>query len=112
MDTSPGTLLLITRRASVQFTTPFLFRVISVIPRETYYGWVWLEGYQLDGAGTATSRRAIFVMRAGLRPGRARQAPSASRPNPAGNATPHRPRGHQPPPRQPSAGPAGSARRW
>jgi len=58
--------VVIGRRASVQFRTPFLFRVIGVDRRETYPGWAWLDGYQLDGDGHATERRSIFVRLAGV----------------------------------------------
>ncbi|MEV6297867.1 hypothetical protein AB0M02_00505 [Actinoplanes sp. NPDC051861] len=63
-----GDLLRITAAASVQFAQrPFLFRVIRVLPHITYDGWVWLDGYQLDGAGDAVERRSIFVQIGGLR---------------------------------------------
>lgn len=61
-----GELLHITRAASVQFIRPFRFRVIRTIDRDTYYGWVWLDGYQLNAAGDAECRREIFVQLAGL----------------------------------------------
>jgi hypothetical protein len=68
-----GDVLSITKDASVQFISyPILFRVIRVMERETYYGWVWLEGYEIDSAtGDALQRRSIFVQLAGLRPARA-----------------------------------------
>ncbi|WP_341716906.1 hypothetical protein QQG74_23520 [Micromonospora sp. FIMYZ51] len=62
-----GDLLHVGREASVQFTKPILFRVIRVLDRPTYDGWIWLEGYQLDSRGDAVDRRSIFVLRAGLR---------------------------------------------
>jgi hypothetical protein len=62
-----GDVLRVTRQASVQFTTPILFRVIKVHDWPTYTGWVWLEGYQLNAAGDAVERRSIFVQTAGLR---------------------------------------------
>ncbi|GIJ22371.1 hypothetical protein Vlu01_29950 [Micromonospora lutea] len=59
----------ITRDASVQFAgRSFLFRVISVCPKPTYDGWVWLTGYVLDRRGTAIDKREIFVQLVGLRP--------------------------------------------
>jgi hypothetical protein len=62
-----GTALHITRAASVQFVEPILFRVIRALPWETYYGWIWLDGYVLNSVGTAVARRKIFVQLAGLR---------------------------------------------
>nr|WP_205807852.1 hypothetical protein [Micromonospora sp. HNM0581] len=56
----------VTRAASVQFHRPILFRVIRVLDRPTYDGWLWLEGYELNAAGDAVNRRSIFVQRAGL----------------------------------------------
>lgn len=58
--------------ASVQFSGAcrLLFRVIRVMEKETsqtYDGWAWIEGYQLDRAGIAVERREIFVQLAGLR---------------------------------------------
>ena len=66
---SPGDVVLVGRAASVQFTgrSGFVFRVIAVDARPTYAGWVWLDGYQLDGRGQAVARRRIFVRAAGLR---------------------------------------------
>ncbi|BCJ55247.1 hypothetical protein Asp14428_67220 [Actinoplanes sp. NBRC 14428] len=57
------------RAASVQFTgrSGFAFRIIAVDDRPTYDGWIWLDGYQLDGRGQAVARRRIFVFAAGLR---------------------------------------------
>jgi hypothetical protein len=62
-----GDVLHVTRQASVQFTTPILFRVIRVHDWPTYTGWVWLDGYQLNAAGDAVERRSIFVQTEGLR---------------------------------------------
>lgn len=61
-----GDVLRITRAASVQFTTPVLFRVIRVHDWTTYHGWAWLDGYELNAAGEAVERRSIFVQLAGL----------------------------------------------
>jgi hypothetical protein len=65
---APGDNLLIGRDASVQFVRQpaFIFRVISVCPKPTYQGWVWLTGYQLDGQGQAVAKREIYVRLAGL----------------------------------------------
>lgn len=62
-----GDVLQVTRRASVQFASPILFRVIRVHDWPTYTGWVWLDGYQLNAAGDAVERRSIFVQTDGLR---------------------------------------------
>ncbi len=85
----PGDLVEVTSRASVQFTTPFRFRVIRVHDWPTYAGWLWLDGYQLDARGDAVARRSIYVRAAGLVPvetpastaGRATDRRSASRPS-------------------------------
>ncbi|GGM30963.1 hypothetical protein GCM10011608_14420 [Micromonospora sonchi] len=63
-----GDLLQVGRQASVQFSKPILFRVIRVLDRSTYHGWLWLDGYQINDKGDAVARRSIFVQQAGLRP--------------------------------------------
>lgn len=65
---SAGEVVLVGRSASVQFAgrLGFAFRVLTVDPRPTYAGWVWLDGYQLDQHGRAVARRRIFVRHAGL----------------------------------------------
>ncbi|MDG4791542.1 hypothetical protein O7626_37570 [Micromonospora sp. WMMD1102] len=65
----PGDLLRIDGRASVQFAgeRALVFRVLSVDPRPTYHGWVWLSGYVLDRRGDAVDKREVFVHLAGLR---------------------------------------------
>jgi hypothetical protein len=71
--------LQVTRRASVQFAHPILFRVIRVHDWPTYSGWIWLDGYQLNAAGDAVARRSIFVQVDGLcrvsAPGSGRRPP-------------------------------------
>ncbi|MGV9210284.1 hypothetical protein ACTFTM_00295 [Micromonospora sp. RB23] len=63
-----GDLLHLTQAASVQFSRPFLLRLIRVLEdRITYDGWVWIEGYELDARGEAVARRELFVQLAGLR---------------------------------------------
>jgi hypothetical protein len=62
----PGDLLQIDDRASVQFRYPFLYRVIRPLDLTTYDGWIWLDGYQLDGNEVARLRRSIFVQLAGI----------------------------------------------
>ncbi|MFV2104441.1 hypothetical protein [Micromonospora sp. LOL_024] len=72
-----GDVLHVTRTASVQFRKPILFRVIRVLDRPTYDGWLWLEGYELNAAGDAVNRRSVFVQRAGLQ-----QVQAAPQPRP------------------------------
>ncbi|WP_229397836.1 hypothetical protein [Micromonospora okii] len=64
-----GDLVQVTRAASVQFQKPIMFRVIRVLEdwtAKTYYGWAWLDGYELDAKGDAVKRRSIFIRPAGL----------------------------------------------
>ncbi len=74
-----GDVLRITRAASVQFSTPMLFRVIRVHDWTTYTGWIWLDGYELNSRGDAVERRSIFVQVAGLQQAQLRSAPAAPR---------------------------------
>lgn len=62
-----GDVISVGKAASVQFAAPILVRVIRVLPRETYVGWIWLDVYELNQAGDAVERREIFVQIAGLR---------------------------------------------
>jgi len=64
-----GDVLRVTKAASVQFVEPMLFRVIRVHDWQTYDGWAWLDGYQLNATGDAVARRSIFVQLQGLQPG-------------------------------------------
>ncbi|MEV4822062.1 hypothetical protein [Micromonospora sp. NPDC049274] len=75
---SPGDLLLVDGRASVQFAgdRALAFRVVSVSDQPTYQGWVWLTGYVLNRRGDATAKREIFVQLAGVRPTTAPASPS------------------------------------
>lgn len=83
-----GDVLYIDKEASVQFVVyPILFRVIRVLKRETYTGWIWLNGYELDSTGKAVGRREIFVQIAGLRQAIRPPAPAVRRPRPV-NARP------------------------
>jgi hypothetical protein len=50
----------------VQFLEPILFRVIRIHDWQTYDGWIWLDGYQLNTVGDAVERRSIFVQLGGL----------------------------------------------
>lgn len=61
-----GDVLKVTRAASVQFSEPMMFRVIRVHDWQTYDGWAWLDGYQLNSVGDAVERRSIFVLVDGL----------------------------------------------
>ncbi|MFC0003619.1 hypothetical protein [Micromonospora siamensis] len=67
---SPGDLLTIDGRASVQFAgdRALTFRVVSVSDQPTYHGWIWLTGYVLNRRGEATAKREVYVQLAGLRP--------------------------------------------
>ncbi|MEV4343318.1 hypothetical protein AB0J83_02395 [Actinoplanes sp. NPDC049596] len=80
----PGDVLDVGRSASVQFATPIRFRVIRVHDWQTYTGWVWLDGYELDAVGDALDRRSIFVQVAGLRPAPEGLDGGAGPPNGAG----------------------------
>lgn len=63
-----GALLWLDTQASVQFTTrPIRYRVIRLQDWDTYDGWIWLDGYELDAAGDAIERRAVFVLIKGVR---------------------------------------------
>ncbi|MEU4780563.1 hypothetical protein [Micromonospora sp. NPDC023633] len=77
---SPGDLLVVDGRASVQFAgdRALTFRVVSVADQPTYAGWIWLTGYVLDRRGEATAKREIYVRLAGLRP--ATSTPDPRRP--------------------------------
>jgi hypothetical protein len=74
-----GDVLRITRAASVQFSTPMLFRVIRVHDWSTYNGWAWLDGYELNSVGDAVERRSIFVQLDGLQPAQSAPPNAATR---------------------------------
>ena len=74
-----GDVLRVTRAASVQFSTPMLFRVIRVHDWSTYNGWAWLDGYELNGQGDAVERRSIFVQLDGLQAGQVGTMPNRYR---------------------------------
>ncbi len=46
---------------------PITFRVIRLPQWDTYDGWIWLDGYELNAAGDAVERRSVFVQINGLR---------------------------------------------
>ncbi|MBM0256307.1 hypothetical protein [Micromonospora sp. 4G55] len=70
MRPSPGDLLIIDSRASVQFAgdRALTLRVVSVSDQPTYHGWIWLTGYVLNRRGEATAKREVYVQFGGLRP--------------------------------------------
>ena len=76
----PGTVLLLTRAASPQFYRPVTLRLIRVLDRPTYDGWLWVEGYQLNPRGDAIDKRELFVRREGLRVVHAAPQPVVRRP--------------------------------
>ncbi len=53
---------------SPQFVRPIMVRVVGVLDRPTYPGWVWVEGYELDASGDALRRRQLFIRHDGTRP--------------------------------------------
>lgn len=68
MTPRAGDVLWISKRASVQFVEPIMFRVSHVrTDWITYDGWLWITGYQLDAKGDAVAVRDLYVMPAGLR---------------------------------------------
>ncbi|RGC67651.1 hypothetical protein C5N14_17880 [Micromonospora sp. MW-13] len=87
MHPSPGDLLTIDGRASVQFAgdRALTFRVVSVPDLPTYHGWIWLTGYVLDHRGLATAKREIYVQLAGLRPALPAGPPGQVRPRRTGD---------------------------
>ncbi len=92
MTPRSGDVLRVGAAASVQFgTRPILFRVIRVLDVETYDGWVWLDGYELNAVGDAVERRSIFVQLAGLEVGVLSQPPVVSGRNQRNEAA----RGHR-----------------
>lgn len=65
----PGEVVAVGVGGSVQFggDRGFNFRVIGVRAWSTTAdGWLWLDGYQLNGCGVAVARRLIFVFVPGL----------------------------------------------
>lgn len=62
-----GDVLYLGRAASVQFSKPIMFKVIRILNWTTYFGWVWLEGYQLNHKGDAVEKRLLFVRISGLK---------------------------------------------
>ncbi|MEU7933642.1 hypothetical protein [Micromonospora echinofusca] len=77
---SPGDLLAVDGRASVQFAgdRALTFRVVSVCDQPTYAGWIRLTGYVLNRRGEATDKREIYVQLAGLPFGHGLSRPEAA----------------------------------
>ncbi|MCM0676887.1 hypothetical protein NCC78_19665 [Micromonospora phytophila] len=78
---SPGDLIVVDGRASVQFAgdRALTFRVVSVSDQPTYAGWIWLTGYVLNHRGEATAKREVYVQLTGLHPATSTPALKASR---------------------------------
>ncbi|MFD0819345.1 hypothetical protein [Micromonospora zhanjiangensis] len=51
----------------------------------TYDGWVWLTGYELDAEGNAVERREVYVQLAGLLPCQQRNGRLLDPPNEYGD---------------------------
>ncbi|MGK5445172.1 hypothetical protein ACSNN7_25560 [Micromonospora sp. URMC 105] len=63
-----GDVVVLSRAASPQFVAPIVVRVIREIrDRHPPHGWTWIEGYQLDSQGLATTKRELFVLVEGVR---------------------------------------------
>ncbi|WP_434742802.1 hypothetical protein [Micromonospora sp. SH-82] len=62
----PGDVFLLTSTASPQFHRPITIRIIRQWDRPTYHGWTWVDCYQLDHRGEATTRRELFLRPDGL----------------------------------------------
>ncbi|MFG1648929.1 hypothetical protein ACGFIE_03295 [Micromonospora sp. NPDC049275] len=75
--------MLIGAACSVQFTgdRALMLRVVSVGEVDPYHDWIWLTGYVLDAKGLATSKRELYVMKAGVCIQR-RTAPVCGQPRP------------------------------
>lgn len=65
----PGDVLWLGRVASVQFAgdRAVTLAVTCVDHVDPYTGWAWLTGYELARAGTARTRRTVYVHLPGLR---------------------------------------------
>ncbi|MEU8422572.1 hypothetical protein AB0C15_17030 [Micromonospora sp. NPDC048835] len=62
-----GDVVRLTRAASPQFVRPIVVRVArELTDRRKPYGWLWLEGYELDPHRGTGAKRELFVMRAGV----------------------------------------------
>ncbi len=63
-----GHMVRLDRRPFPQFVYPIKFRVIRILDRPTYDGWLWLEGYELDASGDALRKRQLFVKTEAVQP--------------------------------------------
>ncbi|WP_410811715.1 hypothetical protein [Micromonospora sp. 067-2] len=81
-ELKPGDLLLIGAACSVQFEgdRALRLRLVSVDPRPTYHGWVWLAGYVVNDKGDAVDKREVYVQKAGIEMLRAAPALRTGRP--------------------------------
>jgi hypothetical protein len=62
-----GAVVRLGRAASIQFAlAPILFRVIRVHDWNTYDGWAWIDGYELNNRGDAVVRRSVFIQVNGI----------------------------------------------
>ncbi|MEU8011164.1 hypothetical protein [Micromonospora parva] len=63
-----GDVVLIGSACSVQFggERALRIRLVSVGSVDPYHGWVWLTGYVLDAKDAASSKREVYVQRAGI----------------------------------------------
>ncbi|MEU8082936.1 hypothetical protein AB0B57_04885 [Micromonospora sp. NPDC049101] len=63
-----GDVVLIGAACSVQFSgdRALMLRLVSVGETDPYNDWIWVTGYVLDAKGLATTRRELYVLRAGL----------------------------------------------
>lgn len=67
---APGALVVLGREATPQLeppNTPLTMRVVRTEPTNQDPEWVWLTGYELDGAGNAVEQRTIYARLAGIR---------------------------------------------
>ncbi|MEU8088307.1 hypothetical protein AB0B57_32430 [Micromonospora sp. NPDC049101] len=65
---------------------PITVRVIRKLDWPTYYGWCWIDCYQVDSRGEAIARRSLF-----LRPDHVQYAPPPPPRPPATRRKPPRP---------------------
>ncbi|TNH22415.1 hypothetical protein FHG89_29255 [Micromonospora orduensis] len=66
-EVASGDVLRLTRAASPQYVRPIVVRVIRVLDWPTYYGWLWIDAYELGLKGDAVARRTLFVLVEGLK---------------------------------------------
>ncbi|WP_018353545.1 hypothetical protein [Longispora albida] len=77
MKLAPGDVVRLTKAASPQFGSPLVLRLTKISERRSSVsGWAWIEGYQLDTAGQAITKRTVFVNLAGISPVGPRRVPA------------------------------------